>query len=197
MYTMLLLTALAQPAAEPEAVGGMAPQQALASIDAKGKLTITYLTCTCYGGNPDHTVDVVETRGTEKVTSKVKVKVSNLMVTTAELPAKHVEAYTADGRAISADKLATLLAKERTVLVAVDGKKVDPFHLQLYKDDTIVLMPPANALNMGGYVGGYGDAVPVPPPVEPKPAPAEDLKKPLPDDLKKPEDKEKDEKPRT
>src|SRR5262249_62103595 len=91
------------------------------------------------------------------------------MVTTAELPARNVEAYTADGRAINAEKLRTLLAKERTVLVAMDGKKLDPFHLQLYKDDTIVLVPPANTLNMGGYIGGYGGHPPPPPPPPPPP----------------------------
>ena len=50
-----------------------------------------------------------------------------------------------------------MLAKEKTVLVAMDGKKLDPFYTQLYKDDTIVLVPPANTLNAGGGAyGGYG-----------------------------------------
>ena len=60
-------------------------------------------------------------------------------------------------------------------LVALDGKKVDPFHLQLYKDGTIVLVPPANTLNLGGYggaIGGYTGPVPVPVPfAEPIPPP--------------------------
>ncbi len=37
----------------------------------------------------------------------------------------------------------------------MDGKKVDPFLLQLYKEGTTVLVPPANTLNMSP--GGYGD----------------------------------------
>jgi hypothetical protein len=90
------------------------------------------------------------------------------MVTTAELPAEFVEAYTTDGRLIPAEKLATMLEKERTVLVAVDGKKVDPFFLQLYKEGTIVLIPPPNALNLG--VGGaYGGAAVLPVPAPPAP----------------------------
>jgi hypothetical protein len=92
--------------------------------------------------------------------AKPKVKVTNLMVTMTEMPAKDVQAYTAEGREIPAEKLAELLAKERTVLVALDGKKVDPFHLKLYKDDTIVLVPPPNTMGGGGgfsrWGGGFG-----------------------------------------
>jgi hypothetical protein len=91
------------------------------------------------------------------------VKVAYLMVTTAELPAKDVTAYTADGRTVSTEKLTTLLAKERPVLVVTDGKKVDPFLLQLYKDDVLVLVPPVSTFQMGfgdfsgiGATGGYG-----------------------------------------
>ena len=81
------------------------------------------------------------------------------MVTTMELPANCVDAYTVDGKSLTVEKLATLLEKERTVLVALDGKKIDPFLLELYKEGTIVLVPPANTMNMG--YGGYGE-----PPVE-------------------------------
>jgi hypothetical protein len=184
MYSLLLLSALAPSAAEPS---GMAPEQAVASIDAKGKLTITLVACACYGPG-SHEVEVQETKGTDKVAAKVKVKTSSVTVTTVELPAKHVEAYTADGRPVDADKLASLLAKERTVLVAMEGKKVDPYHLQLYKDDTIILVPPANTVGMGGpYVGAYGgygpygpSVVPAGPPPEPK-TPPDDGRKPDPD----------------
>ncbi|HKB36762.1 MAG TPA: hypothetical protein VKD72_09925 [Gemmataceae bacterium] len=191
-FSLMLLAALAQAAPEPAAPSGMPPEQALAIIDAKGNLMITHVACSCVGmpgGEavmPEH-----EARGdrdkaparADKAPVKAKVKTVSVMVTTAELPARNVEAYTADGRAINAEKLRTLLAKERTVLVAMDGKKLDPFHLQLYKDDTIVLVPPANTLNMGGYIGGYGGyPVPVPPPTAP-----EELKR-RPDDGRKPED---------
>jgi hypothetical protein len=181
VYTLLLLTALAQPvepAVPPQpgnAPGGMAPEQVLASIDAKGKLTIVHVSCNCYGPMAQENTVEVPGKKDEKPT-KVKVKVSSVVMTTAELPAKHVEAYTAGGERIEPEKLAKLLAKERTVLVATDGKKVDPFHLQLYKDDTIVLVPPANTLNMGGATGAYGigvtpaEAVPVPVPPVDRPA---------------------------
>jgi hypothetical protein len=174
MLNLVLLAALAPGAPEPAPVpGGSPPEQMLARI-ADGKLTITHVGNACYGQTGvENSVVATETRGTEKVTVQAKVKVTTLMVTTAELPAKHVEAYTADGRPITPERLATLLAKEKAVLVSVDGKKVDPFLLQLYKDDTIVLVPPANAIPLGGYTGGP-IAVPAPlplPPEERKPLP--------------------------
>ena len=180
MYSLLVLAALAQPAPEAATPGGARPEQALAKIDGKGKLTITLVSPACPGpGGPETTVTVYEKKGTEKVAVQVKVKVASVVLTTAELPAKYVEAYTVEGTAITGDNLAEMLTKERTVLVAMDGKKVDPFHLQLYKEGTIVLVPPANTLvpGFGGYVGAYGGSVvPVSPPPPPMP-----LEKPKPD----------------
>jgi hypothetical protein len=161
---LVLLAALAQAVPEPAAPSGLPPEQALASIDAKGNVTITYITCST---GPlqvwDNLLPDLE-KGTPKGPVKAKVKVTNLMVTTAELPVKHVQAYTADGRPITAEKLRTLLVKERTVLVMLDGKKADPFHLQLYKEDTIILVPPANTLNPGGMGGYFSSGGSGPPP---------------------------------
>ena len=174
MYGLFLLAVLAQPASEPAAASDVRPEQVLASIDTRGNLTITHVSCAC--PNPAQLLGPVapvpETPGADKAPAKAKpkVKVTNLMVTITEMPAKDVQAYTAKGRSIPAEKLATLLAKERTVLVALDGKKVDPFHLQLYKDDTIVLVPPANTVGGGGGFGGWGyggHAVAVPAPLTP------------------------------
>src|SRR5205823_9975053 len=83
----------------------------------------------------------------------VRAKVTQLTVTVVELPAHVVAAYTVDGKPVAAAKLAELLAKERTVLIALDGKKVDPFYLQLYKEGTLVLVPPGDlgGVDHGGY----------------------------------------------
>jgi hypothetical protein len=163
MHILLMAAALVQPADAP---GGMPPEQVLASIDGKGKMTITYVACTCNGqATREHDVTA---RG-----EKGKVKVTSVVVTTAELSAKLVEAYTVDGKRIAAEKLAEMLAKDRPVLASMDGKKIDPFLLTLYKDDTIVIVPPANTLGVG-YVGGEATVpmvIPAPlPPVAP-PAP--------------------------
>ena len=169
MCNLVLLAALIQAAPEPAAPSGLPPEQGLASIDAKGNLTITFITCSPvinpWGG---YSAPMQEEKGTGKGPAKVKVTVTPLLLTKAELSAKDVEAHTADGRPISAEKLRTLLARERTVLIVTDGKKLDSFHLQLYKEDTIVLVPPANTLNRGGAgtfnggaYGGYGAPLPV------------------------------------
>jgi hypothetical protein len=162
MYSLMLLTVLAQPAPEAAAAGGVPPQQVLASIDARGNLTITQVSCHCPGefmGTFVVPAPVAPEGEKAPAKAKSKVKVTNLMVTMTEMPAKDVQAFTVDGREVSAEKLATLLAKERTVLVALDGKKVDPFHLKLYKEDTLVLVPPPNTVGAGGMFspwGGYG-----------------------------------------
>jgi hypothetical protein len=173
MYGLFWLAILAQPAPEPAAAGGLPPEQVLASIDARGNLTITQVAAACGGGLMGPIVfPALPAAEGEKAPAKAKskVKVTSLMVTVTEMPAKDVQAFTAEGRPISAERLATLLAKERAVLVALDGKKVDPFHLQLYKDDTIVLVPPANTVGGGGGFGGWGyggHAVAVPAPLTP------------------------------
>jgi hypothetical protein len=183
MYSLVLLAALVPAAPEPDAPSGTPPVQMLASIDGSGKLTLTYVGCYCDDlGVPE--IVPPPPRGEDKAPAPPKVKVKTVTVTTAELAAKHVQAYTADGRAVAADKLASLLAKERTVLLVLDGKKVDPFFLQLYKDDTLVLVPPAHTINVG-FGGYYGaPAVVVPTPARPLPVPElKDLpdKAPLPE----------------
>ena len=181
-YGLVLLAALAQPAPDPAASGGVPPQQALAVIDGDGTLKITQATTGCYGpATQETTVDVTEKKGTERVAAKATVKVTTVMLTTIEIPAKYVEAYTVEGTPIAREKLTEMLAKERTVLVAMDGKKVDPFHLQLYKEGTIVLVPPENALGSAGN-GFFAvpGVVPAPEPIPPlpldKPKPIEEKK---------------------
>lgn len=193
MYTLLVLAVLAQPEAKPTA-SGQAPTQMVAGIDSRGTLRLTFATSMggCYGSAPVMPSPVPPGAGPGKLPAPAqpKVKIRTVMVTTAELAAKEVTAYTAGGRTLPAEKLAALLAKERPVLVALDGKKVDPFLLQLYKEDTLVLVLPANTLNMafGGY-GGFGTIyAPTPygafPENMPKPRP-DDGRKPLPEELKK------------
>jgi hypothetical protein len=167
-FSLVVLTALVQPAAEPATYSGMPPKQVLARIDARGSLTIHSVTVTHGPASQEMPLRGQEKEGDEKAPATVKVTVTTRMVTTVELPAKHVQAYTTDGRSISPQRLATLLAKERSVLVATDGKKVDPFLLELYKEDTIILVPPANVLNGGGPWGvppAYSEPVPALPPL--------------------------------
>jgi hypothetical protein len=166
MLVSLVLSAALAAAPEPAPPSGTPPQQAVAVIDGEGNLRITIATCNCFGpGVQEMPAEASEKTAGDK--ASVKVKISSVTLTTVELPAKAVDAYTADGTAIKKEKLSEMLAKERAVLVSLDGKKVDPFLLQLYKEGTIVLVPPANVVNGGGlYPGGFFG----PPPVEAVPA---------------------------
>lgn len=163
---LVLMSALTLPGLEPSAPSGAAPRQVLARIDSKGNLKITYAASVWSGfGGGAMNVPVEQEKGKPPV--PVKVRVTRLMVTTVEVDAKHIKAYTTDGRPVAGKRLAELLAKERAVLVSTDGKKVDPYHLELYKDGTLVLVPPANMLNLGsdpfgGYGGTYGTSTPLP-----------------------------------
>jgi hypothetical protein len=181
-FSLVLTAALALPGADPAAPGGQPPEQAVAVIDAEGTLKITHVSCVCSGmAMPEPIPAGPDKPGGDKAPAKPKVKVSTVLLTTAELPAKMVEAYTADGTPLPKEKLAELLKKERTVLVAMDGKKVDPFYLELYKEGTVVLVPPADTF-AGANVGGYGSpyyppvVVPAPPPLPPE-RPLEKLEK--------------------
>jgi hypothetical protein len=180
LVNLVLLTALAQPAAEPAAPGALPPEQAMAVIDAQGNLKITIVSCACYGpAEQEVEAAVPDKPGPDKAAAKVKVKVTSVLVTTAELSAKAVEAYTADGASLGKEKLAELLARERTVLVATDGKKVDPFFLELYKEGTVVLVPPANVLGGGANPYSGPMVVPAPEPRRIPDAPDKPAEKPL------------------
>src|ERR1017187_324665 len=150
MFTLILLAAFVQPEV-PQPDGpksspqsSMAPDQGLAVINDKGILTITRL------GHVDRKevwLKAPAKKDSEKV--HVKTTVTSVQLEVVELPAQVVQAYTVDGKAIEPAKLGEMLAKERTVLIALDGKKVDPFHLELYKEGTIILVTPANLWDRG------------------------------------------------
>jgi hypothetical protein len=127
----------------------MAPDQGLAVINDKGALTITRLG---YVERKEVWLKTPAKKDSEKV--QVKTTVTSVQLEVVELPAHVVQAYTVDGKAIEAAKLGEMLAKERTVLIALDGKKVDSFHLELYKEGTIILVTPANLWDRGH--GTYG-----------------------------------------
>src|SRR5690242_8068915 len=106
MYSVLLMAVLAEPATRPAPASGAQPTQVQARID-KGNLTITMIRVIdqgagCYGSAPvplPREGDGPPMKDTEKV--QVKLKVTTLTMVTAELPAKSVQAYSVDGKAIS------------------------------------------------------------------------------------------------
>lgn len=132
---------------------GMPPSLASASVDAKGMIHIQESS----GGTEPMDMDIeVENDG---VKEKVKITVKNtyFSMNKRSLEAKWVKAHDVSGKDIDAKALTTKLNKHMNVLVSVDSKKVDPYYLQLYKEGTIVLMPPS----FGYYGGGTVLAPPI------------------------------------
>jgi uncharacterized protein (TIGR03000 family) len=167
MLYFVLLALLAQPGDTPPVPGapsdlGMAPEQGVAVIDDKGTLTITRID-RGFGMMNAKEVWLKTPAKKEGEKVEVKAKVTSVQLTVVELPTNVVEAYTVDGKAIARAKLADMLAKERTALIALNGKKVEPFHLELYKEGTIVLVTPANLWRPDFF------AYPIPGPNEGKP----------------------------
>jgi hypothetical protein len=52
-----------------------------------------------------------------------------------------IPAYDTTGKRIDAATLARQLKKETPVLIAMDGKMVNPYHLQVVKEDTVIFVP--------------------------------------------------------
>ncbi|AMV26293.1 hypothetical protein VT84_17985 [Gemmata sp. SH-PL17] len=55
---------------------------------------------------------------------------------------KELKVYTADGKEVTVADATKRLAKGGTVVVSADGKKVDPRHLKLFRDDVLVFVSP-------------------------------------------------------
>jgi uncharacterized protein (TIGR03000 family) len=52
---------------------------------------------------------------------------------------------TVGGKTVTVDELSQRLAKPTPVVVSLDHNPIDPFHLQLYDDDTLTVVPPFEA----------------------------------------------------
>jgi hypothetical protein len=83
----------------------------------------------------------------EKVVTVTKIVPE---MTDQRIKAEEVKAYTPDGKMVEAKDLAERLKKEVTVLVSADGNKLDPAHLQIVKEGTLILLIPPGTLHSAG-----------------------------------------------
>lgn len=128
----------------PKAEVGMQPTLARASIDAKGVMHILE------GAEASQTVmtKVVEDVNGVMVERAVPIRITRSVTVKRAVDAKWVKAHGVDGKPIDAAVLAAVLRESTIVLVASDGKAVDPYFLQIIREGTIVLVPPAT-INFG------------------------------------------------
>jgi hypothetical protein len=61
---------------------------------------------------------------------------------TRSVPLKHARVYGTDGKEVDRKRLSELLRKPILALCSVDGKQVDPLHLRLIKDQTLIFVGP-------------------------------------------------------
>jgi RNA polymerase sigma factor (sigma-70 family) len=138
---------------------GTAPGQALVSLN-KGKLVVR-------SSGMDSVTPVTKVVDGQNVTTYIiKEK-----VTTAVYDLKDVKIVDVKGKPIDVKNLPKLLNKEIAALIAKDGQQVDPLHLRLFNDETLLfLLPlpdPAPIIAVPA-----GDPVPMPgAPLPPPPVP--------------------------
>ncbi len=140
------------------------PLAVAAGIDEKGVVYVRDNSGNAFTSTGYYEVE----EGGQKRLVPVQIKENVFTLRTRSLDARAVRAFRTDGKPVPAADLPRLLRKEVTVLVSADGRKVDPFYLEVIRAGTPVLVLPAPAFH------GAPPAIPAPPP--PK-VPAEDLKK--------------------
>src|SRR5262249_56149518 len=116
----------------------LAPYTVLARVDKNGVLLVRWAVTTY-----QPKTSIVKRPGQEDQI------VTSYEVTTGEqekeIELSRVQAFGTDGKALTPGLVRALLEKERPVLVSADGKPVDPFYLQVVKDDTPILVLPEEA----------------------------------------------------
>jgi len=125
---------------------GPAPEQALVALDADGRLTIS------------RTVTVFVPRTTMTSRGEAITSYAAVASTAAErYDLEDVRVYDTRGQEVTMKDLRGLLKGETLVLLAVDGRPVDPLHLRLTREGTLVFVLPIQPAA-------------APPPVAPAPA---------------------------
>jgi tRNA G37 N-methylase TrmD len=128
------------------------------------------------------------TEGKETKEVSVQIEVESLIDVERKYPATALEIYRADGKAVKAADVKTLLAKDTAVLVSGDGKKVPERWLKILKPETLVVVAPQPQTPVMA-APAKAPALEAPAIILPAPAPAppvpQNSRVPLP--LKKPE----------
>ncbi|QJX00219.1 hypothetical protein [Frigoriglobus tundricola] len=155
----LALGAPVPPAAPPTPVGPV-PRLLEVKPASDGKVTIAVnrtekqqgagVMMIAINGNPNGGQFVVQQDVTKSATMPL-----------AEV--KGLKVYTADGKEVPVAEAEKQLKAGGTVVVSADGKKVDPRHLKLFRDDVLVLVSPELAVPTGGEVRVGAPNLPVAP----------------------------------
>jgi RNA polymerase sigma factor (sigma-70 family) len=114
---------------------GPAPYTAYAVLDGEGRIVLRIPSGSVYY-QPNTTWSQRPDGGKTATTSYELISREHVML----VDTKHVQAYGVDGKRIETKSVEERLKKEIPVLVSANGQPVDPFHLQLIKEGTLVLV---------------------------------------------------------
>jgi hypothetical protein len=84
------------------------------------------------------------TKGEQQECIPATIKRSIRREVTDEYDLSAVKFFATDGKPVSAVDVKKRLKQETAVAVSMDGRQVDPKHLEIIKDDTLVLVLPAD-----------------------------------------------------
>jgi RNA polymerase sigma factor (sigma-70 family) len=112
------------------------PVTGVAVIDKKGRLRLREVGAVAVYVPVQRPLKRDGQDGGDAVTTYAVQQVTRLL-DPAETPV-----YGMDGKRIDPAKLSLLLGKEIPVLISRDGQMVDPFHLRLIKEGTLIVAPP-------------------------------------------------------
>jgi RNA polymerase sigma factor (sigma-70 family) len=132
---------------------GPAPEQVLVKLAEEGELIV----CRKVRGYQPVTTEVTLNDGRKQVATSYKEAHFDQL---AIYDTKTIRVFDTKGKAIDAKELRKRLKGETLVLISADGRPVDPMHLRLYKEDTLVFVIPPQAPRPAS-----GSAVPAPPAV--------------------------------
>jgi hypothetical protein len=141
LCALILASATAAPAPAEEAPkppDGPPPTQVIASMTKEGEFEITQPVLVPETHQEERTV-TVNGQAVKQVVSVVDYKTVQV---TRRVSAEGVKVTTAAGKDVDAKELPERLRKPTIVLLAADGKKVDPFYLKIVKSDTLVIVTP-------------------------------------------------------
>lgn len=155
----LALGAPVPPAAAPTPIGPV-PRLHFVTAESDGKVTIPVsraekqqgagVVMVAINGNPNGGQFIIQ----QEVTKSVAVPLAEV---------KNLKVYTADGKEVPVADAEKQLKAGGTVVISADGKKVDPRHLKLFRDDVLVLVSPELALPTNADVRAGAPVLPVAP----------------------------------
>jgi hypothetical protein len=108
---------------------GPPPVQVLVQLAGKDQLRV-WKTSTVYQAKQSFTDQGAPVTSYQPIT----------VVQPAQYALAEIRAYDVKGNVIDRKKLPALLKEQTLVLAAADGRPVDPWHLRLYKENTLVLL---------------------------------------------------------